>query len=160
MPSSLGVIWNSIIKCQNIITLNFQMNKVNSPSYSDKLSFYGNQHSSMSTACNNSISKPQPSMPCNTDERQPITLHLCMNMNFYVDSNGIWIKSGELWQEFKAHRLNPKWIQIYDIIVSRSFFVCEKLAVERLVVCFAWEAWHCWPDFVHVISKWIQHTWL
>lgn len=72
------------------------MNKVNAPSYSDKLSFYSNQHRSMSTACNNSIRKPQPDMPCTTDEQQPATLNVYMNMNFHIILNVIWIKSGGL----------------------------------------------------------------
>lgn len=60
--------------------------------------FYCKRHSLLSTACKNSISKPQLDMPCNKDEQRPIKLYIHVKTNS-IDSNIIWIKSGGLYNK-------------------------------------------------------------
>lgn len=56
-------------------------------------------------------------MPCNTDEQQLVALNAYMNMNFYIKSNAVWIKSGGLWQEFKAHKIKDKRFFLDFVII-------------------------------------------
>lgn len=89
----------------------------------------------MSTTCKNSIGRPKPDMPCNTDEEQPVTFSEYMGMNLHTNSNLIWIKSGGLWQKLKGQNdiVLPPWGSVISVLLI--FVVCERLAVERLVVC-------------------------